>query len=125
MLTPDKVEQALAKIQTAYGELLDFGIAARQVGQLPDKAYASMTKLFDRFESGYTAAADQRADAQQEADNLDAYIRIELQTAGLDNEYQDYLEARRQTLDRAPDGTELQLLIEANKIKRGIWDSLQ
>lgn len=126
LFNPGKVEQYLAEIQIKYGGLLDRAIEKRRQGLIPDALAGDLTELFDRFETGYQKAADRHAEAEAEAANLDDYIQLRLTTAGLDDLHHDYLLARQQAQDQAPDvaDRELDLLRTANAARRAAWDAL-
>ena len=125
-LAPDRVEQALSKIQIKYGSLLDKAIDYRRLGLLNDSSVKALTKVFDRFDSVFSQAAQAQTDAEQDSDNLNQYIDYSLQEAGLEDLHKRYLEARQRALDRAGDldGFDLDEIVAENQLKRAVWNEL-
>ena len=124
LFAPDKVAEALVKIETRYGAFLDKAIDYRVRGLLSDKLTAEVTRLLDRFGAGLDRVAEAQADAQNEAANLDQYIRLELIAIGQTDLLADYVEARQQALADLPPPEQLTALREQNAARRATWDVL-
>lgn len=126
LFAPEKVEQALIKIQLKYSGLLDVATEHRQSGVLSDSMAQKMNRLFIKFDAAYGTVTSEVDAAEDEADNLDKIIKFQLQTPGLSSLNERYLALRERAESRAEstDVNGLKQLEVENLIKRQAWDKL-